>query len=178
MTTPSTPSAPHVTLLTDAFDRIAETAHRVLRGATAEQLAYRPDPEANTVAWLVWHLTRVQDDHVADVAGTEQRWTAGGWADRFGLPFDVADTGYGHTPEQVAAVRADAAQLQGYLDDVHAATAAYLETVTAEDLERVVDTRWDPPVTLGVRLVSVIGDDLQHVGQAAYVRGLAERAGV
>lgn len=178
MTAPSTPSAPHVALLTDAFGRIAETAHRVLRGATADRLAYRPDPEANTVAWLVWHLARVQDDHVADVAGTEQRWTAGGWAEKFRLPFDVADTGYGHSPEQVAAVRADAALLRDYLDDVHAATAAYLETVTAEDLERVVDTRWDPPVTLGVRLVSVIGDDLQHVGQAAYVRGLAERAGV
>ena len=178
MTTPSTAPAPHVALLTDAFGRIAGTAHRVLRGATAERLTYRPDPEANTVAWLVWHLARVQDDHVADVAGAEQRWTAGGWADRFALPFDVADTGYGHTPEQVAAVRADAALLRGYLDDVTAATTAYLEKVTAEDLERVVDTGWDPPVTLGVRLVSVVGDDLQHVGQAAYVLGLAERAGV
>jgi len=175
---PSAPSAPHVALLTDAFGRIAGTAHRVLRGATSERLTYRPDPEANTVAWLVWHLARVQDDHVADVAGAEQRWTAGGWAATFGLPFDVADTGYGHTPEQVAAVRADAALLRGYLDDVTAATTAYLETVTAEDLERVVDTGWDPPVTLGVRLVSVVGDDLQHVGQAAYVLGLAERAGV
>jgi hypothetical protein len=171
-------SAPHAALLTDAFGRIAETAHRVLRGITPERLAYRPDPEANTVAWLVWHLTRVQDDHVADVAGTEQRWTAGGWAEKCGLPFDVADTGYGHTPEQVAAVRVDAVLLRGYLDDVHAATTAYLATVTAEDLGRVVDTHWDPPVTLGVRLVSVVADDLQHVGQAAYVRGLAERAGV
>ncbi|MFE5341145.1 DUF664 domain-containing protein [Isoptericola sp. NPDC056578] len=178
MTAPSEPSAPHVALLTDAFGRIAGTVHRVLRGATAEQLTYRPDPEANTVAWLVWHLTRVQDDHVADVAGTEQRWTAGGWAAKLALPFDVTDTGYGHTPEQVAAVRADAALLRGYLDDVHAATTAYLGTVTAEDLERVVDTRWDPQFTLAVRLVSVVGDDLQHVGQAAYVRGLAERAGV
>ncbi|SKC35488.1 mycothiol transferase [Krasilnikoviella flava] len=174
---PETPAA-HVALLTDAFGRVAEGGRRVLRGATAERLAFRPDPEANTVAWLVWHLTRVQDDHVADVAGTEQRWTAGGWAERFALPFDVADTGYGHTPEQVAAVRADAALLRGYLDDVHAATTEYLATVTAEDLERVVDTRWDPPVTLAVRLVSVAADDLQHVGQAAYVRGLAERAGV
>jgi len=171
-------TASHVALLTDAFERVAQGVHRVLRGATAERLAYRPDPEANTVAWLVWHLARVQDDHVADVAGTEQRWTAGGWAQRFGLPFDESETGYGHSPEQVAAVRADASLLRGYLDDVHEATTAYLATVTAEDLERVVDTAWDPPVTLGVRLVSVVSDDLQHVGQAAYVRGLADRAGV
>ncbi|MGH3586768.1 MAG: mycothiol transferase, partial [Pseudonocardia sp.] len=130
------------------------------------------------VAWLVWHLARVQDDHVADVAGTEQRWTAGGWAERFGLPFAVADTGYGHSAEEVGAVRVDAELLAGYLADVHAATVAYLDTVTADDLDRVVDTHWDPPVTLGVRLVSVVADDLQHVGQAAYVRGLARRAGV
>ncbi|MFE6971814.1 DUF664 domain-containing protein [Isoptericola sp. NPDC057653] len=171
------PSAPHVALLEDAFGRVVGEARRVLRGATAERLAYRPDPDANTVAWLLWHLARVQDDHVADVAGVEQRWTAGGWAAKFALPFDPADTGYGHTPEQVAAVRADATLLRGYLEDVHAATTAYLATVTAADLERVVDTRWDPPVTLAVRLVSVAADDLQHVGQAAYVRGLAQRAG-
>ena len=174
----TTPSAPHVALLTDAFGRVVDGARRVLRGATAEQLAYRPDPEANTVAWLVWHLARVQDDHVADVAGTEQRWTAGGWAQKFALPFDPADTGYGHTPQEVQAVQVDAQLLAGYLDDVHAATTAYLETVTAADLERVVDSAWDPPVTLGVRLVSVVADDLQHVGQAAYVRGLADRAGL
>ena len=52
------------------------------------------------------------------------------------------------------------------------ATVAYLATVAPEDLDRVVDERWDPPVTLGVRLVSVLSDDLQHAGQAAYARGL------
>ncbi|GAA1709650.1 DinB family protein [Isoptericola hypogeus] len=171
-------SAPHVALLTDAFGRVAEEAHRVLDGATPELLGYRPDPDSNTVAWLVWHLTRVQDDHVADVAGAEQRWTAGGWAERFGLPLGRSDTGYGHSPDEVAAVRPDGGLLRGYLDDVHAATAAYVATLTGQDLDRVVDTRWDPPVTLAVRLVSVVADDLQHVGQAAYVRGLAERAGV
>lgn len=171
-------TAPHVALLTDAFDRIAGQVRAVLDGATPAMLAYRPDDAANSPAWLLWHLARVQDDHVADVAGTEQRWTAGGWADRFALPFDVADTGYGHSPQEVAAVRADADLLLGYHEDVHAATIAYLGTVAAADLDRVVDEGWDPPVTLGVRLVSVVADDLQHVGQAAYVRGLAERAGV
>lgn len=169
--------APHVALLTDAFDRVAGEVRAVLAGAGPGVLTHRPDPASNTPAWLVWHLTRVQDDHVADVAGTEQRWTAGGWADRFALPFDVADTGYGHSPQEVAAVRADAELLRGYHEDVHAATVAYLGAVAAADLDRVVDDGWDPPVTLGVRLVSVVSDDLQHAGQAAYVRGLAERAG-
>lgn len=114
----------------------------------------------------------MQDDHVADVAGIEQVWTAQGYVERFGLPFDAGDIGYGHTSDQVGAVRADADLLASYLSAVHAQSVAYLQTVTAADLDRVVDERWDPPVTLGVRLVSVVNDDTQHVGQAAYVRGL------
>ncbi len=172
----TTPSAPHVALLTDAFGRVVDGARRVLRGATAEQLAYRPDPEANTVAWLVWHLARVQDDHVADVAGTDQRWTAGGWAQKFALPFDPADTGYGHTSAQVGALSAVGKDLlAGYHEATWAQTVRLLGAVTPADLDRVVDTRWTPPVTLGVRLVSVVADDLQHVGQAAFARGMVER---
>jgi uncharacterized damage-inducible protein DinB len=165
-------------LLTDAYGRVAEEVAALLDGASPDLLAYRPDPASNSVGWLVWHLTRVQDDHVSDVAGTEQVWTAAGWVERFGLPFGVRATGYGHSPEEVGAVQVDAGLLRGYFEDTHATTLAFLRTVTADDLDRVVDTSWDPPVTLGVRLVSVVSDDLQHVGQAAYLRGLARRAGV
>lgn len=164
-------------LLTDAFDRIAGTVHSVLDGIADAALVHRPDPSANTVAWLVWHLTRVQDDHVAEVAGTEQVWLGEGFRDRFGLPLEAEDTGYGHRPDEVAAVRAGAAALREYHDAVHDRTVAYLRSLTDADLDRVVDENWDPPVTLAVRLVSVIADDLEHAGQAAYVRGLAERSG-
>ncbi|QKG18397.1 mycothiol transferase [Actinomadura verrucosospora] len=164
-------------LLTDAFDRIQETVREAVDGLTPDQLALRPDAEANSIAWLVWHLTRVQDDHVADAAGTGQVWTSGGWADRFALPLDPSETGYGHDPKQVAAVRVGSADLlTGYHDAVHDRTVEYVGGLTGKDLERVVDTAWDPPVTLAVRLVSVISDDLQHAGQASYVRGLIERA--
>lgn len=159
-------------LLADAFDRIRQVVSRALVGLTDDQVAARVGPEANSIAWLVWHLTRIQDDHVCGVAGTEQAWTADGWYDRFGLPFDPADHGYGHTSEQVAAVRVPAELLAGYHKAVHARTDAYVRTLVDADLDRVVDRGWDPPVTLGVRLVSVVSDDLQHAGQAAYVRGL------
>ncbi|PZR52076.1 hypothetical protein DNL40_13810 [Xylanimonas oleitrophica] len=162
-------------VLLDSFGRLPGLVHGVLDGADDEMLTFRADPGANTVAWLVWHLTRVQDDHVADVAGTEQVWTAQGWAERFGLPLPASDTGYGHGPEEVAQVRADADLLRGYFDAVHATTVAYVEGLTDVDLDRVVDDGWDPPVTLGVRLVSVLGDDTQHVGQAAFLRGVFQR---
>ena len=163
-------------LLLDAFGRIRGLVHHAVDGLTAEQLAFRPDADANSIAWLVWHLTRIQDDHVAEVTGSPQVWTEHGWAERFGLPLDVADHGYGHTSEQVAAVRVGSGELlTGYHDAVYEQTVRYVATVADADFERIVDRRWDPPVTLGVRLVSVVSDDLQHAGQAAYVRGLLER---
>jgi len=159
-------------LLADAFDRVRETASAAVDGLTPDQLAQRPTSEANPIGWLVWHLARVQDDHVADVAGTDQVWAVGGWADRFGLPYDRATIGYGQSSDEVAAGTWDADLLTGYLAAVHDATRAYLRTVDADELDRVVDEDWDPPVTLGARLVSVVNDDTQHAGQAAYVRGL------
>jgi uncharacterized damage-inducible protein DinB len=162
-------------VLIDGFGRVHDIVHGVLDGLTREQLTHRIDPQANTIAWLVWHLTRVQDDHVADVAGTEQVWTSQGWVERFALPFEPMAHGYGQSAEQVGQVQADADLLRDYFDAVHQASVDYLKNVADDDLDRVVDTRWDPPVTLGVRLVSVITDDLQHAGQAAYARGVIER---
>jgi uncharacterized damage-inducible protein DinB len=156
----------------DAFGRIREVVFEVLDGLSPAELAYREGSEANSIAWLVWHLTRIQDDHVCDVASRRQVWVTEGWAERFGLDLDVRDTGYGHNPDQVAAVKAGADLLSGYHQAVYENTVDYLKSLTGDDLDRIVDRRWDPPVTLAVRLVSVVGDDLQHAGQAAFVRGL------
>lgn len=166
------------TLLTDAFGRVQEIVHQVTAGATGEQLVARIDAEANTVAWLVWHLTRVQDDHIAGVAGTEQLWTSDGWYERFGLPFGPESIGYGHSSAEVARVRVEPARLlTDYHDAVHDRTVEFLRGLREEDLGTIVDRSWDPPVTMGVRLVSVVSDTLQHAGQAAFVRGVLDRAG-
>ncbi|GAA5115491.1 mycothiol transferase [Haloechinothrix salitolerans] len=164
-------------LLTDAFDRVRQIVHDVVDGLSPDQLAYRiDDDDANSIGWLIWHLTRVQDDHVADLAGTEQAWTSQGWIERFALPFDEADIGYGHSSEQVAAVRVESPDLlTDYHDAVYEQTIAYISTLSDDDLPRVIDESWDPPVTVGVRLVSVIGDDMQHAGQAEFIRGILER---
>jgi hypothetical protein len=159
-------------LLAEAFGRIHGVVLGAVRGLSEEELAFRPEGRCNSIAWLVWHLTRIQDDHICEVAGTEQAYMAEGWADRFGLPFPPAETGYGHSSSEVAAVRATADLLVGYYEAVHGRTVKYVQGLVEADLDRVVDEHWDPPVTLGVRLVSVISDDLQHGGQAAYVRGM------
>jgi len=159
--------------LTELYDRIPELVRRAVEDLSVEDLTRRPAPGANPVGWLVWHLTRVQDHHVAELLGEEQLWVAGDWAPTFGLPADPDNTGYGHGDEEVDAVRPTGSDvLIGYHDAVAERTRRFLARLTPEDLDRVVDESWDPPVTLGVRLVSVASDDLQHAGQAAYVRGL------
>jgi hypothetical protein len=168
-------------LLVDGFGRIRETVADVLTGLTPDQLAYRIDQDANPISWLVWHLTRVQDDHVAKAFGAVQVWSSGGWAKRFGLSKSMMETGYGHTTTQVAAVgsaTASASLLADYHEETYAQTARLVSTVTDADLNRVVDTRWTPPVTLGVRLVSVLNDDMMHVGQATYAHGIVLRTRV
>ena len=162
-------------ILLDAFTRVRDGVVGVVEGLSEDELCFRADSEANSIAWLVWHLTRVQDDHVAHVAGTEQAWSSAGWASRFALPLDEGDTGYGHKSSDVAVVKATPGQLTGYHLAVFDSTANYLQGLGDDDLERVVDRRWDPPVTLGVRLVSVVDDDLEHMGQAAFARGLVLR---
>ena len=163
-------------LLLDAFSRVQGSVHRAVDGLGTDDLAVRLDPGANSVGWLLWHLARVQDDHVAEVAGSEQQWSAGGWAERFGLPLPVADIGFGHGPDEVAAVRGvPPADLLAYYDAVHEQTLDFVRGLTDEDLDRVVDESWDPPVTLGVRLVSVVDDCLEHAGQAGFVAGILRR---
>jgi len=160
-------------LLTDAFDRIRGLVTRTLDSADRERLTFRVDPEANTIGWLVWHLTRIQDDHIADAMGVDQLWPD--WADRFGLPFALDATGYGQSADDVAAVDVEPSLLRGYFVEVADRTAGWVSGLTDADLARVVDEDWDPPVTLAVRLVSVISDDLQHAGQANFISGVFDR---
>ena len=63
-----------IEVLVDAFGRVRSDVHRAVAGLDEKTLNLRLDAEANPVGWLVWHLTRVQDDHLAELAGTEQAY--------------------------------------------------------------------------------------------------------
>ena len=160
-------------LLIELFDRVPPVVHGAVDGLDQADLARTPAPGANPVGWLLWHLARVQDNHVAQLMGQQQVWAAGEWAGGFGLDPDPDNTGYGHSQDEVAKVQPrDSAVIMGYHDAVAARTRGYLDQLSADDLDEVVDRSFQPPVTRGARLVSVAVDDLQHAGQAAYVRGL------
>ena len=160
-------------LVTDAFDRVKGIVHKTVDGLSVKELTFRPSESANSIAWLVWHLTRIQDDHMAALASAKQVWVEG-WYQKFALPFKESETGYGHSSNDVAAVKSSSKLLIDYYDAVHESTIKYINGLKAEDYQKIVDKRWDPPVTLAARLISVISDDLQHAGQAAYIRGLIQ----
>ena len=183
-------------LLRDSFTRLIEHVDELTDGLTDEVASYRPTPQANSIGWLIWHSARVQDIQVCDIAKTlaDRRsdkprseadgrsdkprsetdvWTRDGWVDRFGLDLPRDDTGYGHSADAVVKVRAPAELLAGYYHAVHDMTLEFVETMTDADLDRIVDRRWDPPVTASARLVSIVDDCAQHLGQAAYLRGIA-----
>lgn len=160
-------------VLRDSFTRLIEHVEELTDGLTDEVAIFRPTAEANSIAWLIWHSARQHDVQLSDIAGTEQVWFRDGWVDRFALDLPPDSMGYGHDADEVGKVRASADLLAGYYHAVHKVTLEYIATVTAEELARVVDTRWNPPVTASVRLVSIIDDSAQHLGQAAYVKGIA-----
>jgi hypothetical protein len=162
-------------LLRDAFTRLIEHADDLTEGLADDVAYFQPAPGANTITWLLWHSARVQDAQLSEIAGLEQVWMRDGWVDRFALDLPADSHGYGHTPEQVEKVRASADLLAGYYRAVHAMTLAYVASATAEDLAAIVDRRWTPAVTASARIVSIIDDCAQHLGQAAYLRGLAAR---
>ena len=164
-------------LLLDLYGRTPPLAEEAVSGLTLDQLQWQPQPDGNTIAWLIWHLARIQDHYVTEMSGaSEQLWVTDAWAAKFGLAPDPENHGYGHSSEDVRSVRPESPDvLLGYLRAVDERVRTFLATLSPDDLDRVIDENWDPPVTLGVRTISIADDSLQHVGQAAYLRGLLDR---
>lgn len=162
-----------IEVLRDGFGRVAETLPRHLAGLDAELLLWQPKPEANSIGWLAWHIGRCEDAQVSALAGEPDVYAQQGWVDRFDLPYRDQEIGYGHSPAQVSEFRiADPALLTDYYAAVHEATLVFLDDLTADDLDRLVDDRYR--VSVGVRLVSVVNDITQHLGQIGYLRGLID----
>lgn len=163
-------------ILRDSFNRLIEHVDALTDGLSDEVSFFRPvtvsGQQANSIAWLIWHSARIQDAQLAGIAGVEQVWFRGGWVDRFALDLPRDAHGYGHTADEVGKVRAPGNLLASYYHAVHRMTLEYVAGVTDEELARIVDENWNPPVTASVRLVSIIDDCAQHLGQAAYIRGI------
>ncbi len=154
---------------------IPRSLHVALDGATAEQLAYRPAGESNTIAWLVWHLTRIQDRIVASLSNQDELWVTQGWHDKFGRPADSNDNGMRHDDQQVLSIQPESPELLwNYYNAVSSNAARVLATFSPADLDKPVDPA-NPETRVGDRLRICVLDNVSHAGQAAYLRGVIER---
>ena len=163
-------------LLLDGFARVLEGVPAVVDGLSIDELLWRPDREANSVAWLLWHLARQADLQIAGLAQADPLWKEAGWVERFALPYDARTIGYGMSSAEVGDFTiADPALFAGYQSAVHDRAVSLIESLTDDDYDTVIDDRWDPPVTIAIRIVSVLDDAIKHLGQAEYVKGLIER---
>ena len=157
-------------LLRDGFTRVADDLPQLVAGRSAEQLLWQPAPQANHIAWLAWHIGRCEDAQVAALAGVPEVYSDG-FCRRFNLPYPETDIGYGQDANQMRAFTlSDPGLLVCYYAAVHGQTLRILDSLDAGDLERILDDPYQ--VSVGVRLVSVLNDVTQHLGQIAYLRGL------
>lgn len=166
-------------LITDGYGRILQVLEKALDGLTPEDLNQQSHRDCNSMGWLTWPLTRVQDDHISDLMGEEQLWKKDEWHARFNRAPDRKDIGFGHSSEDVAAFKSPGVEtLLQYHRAVLERTKRYISNLSMADLDRELDEPWYQPLpTVGVRLVSVMSDCLQHVGQVSYVRGLLKGKG-
>jgi hypothetical protein len=110
----------------------------------------------------------------------EQLWIKDGWHERFHRKPDPNETGWGHSFEEVGKFRVlDIQMLLDYHRAVMKTSIGYLNRLSEEELERECPASWQPGTTapVSLRIIGNINDCFQHVGQAAYVRGLIQEQG-
>ena len=144
-------------VILDGLDRIRNVLRRTLDGLTLEEMHRQPSADTNSIAWLAWHLTRVQDNGISGLAAWEQAWISQKWHAMFHMEPDPDNEGVGHTPAQAAAFRAPSVQsLLDYHESVIQQSKAYVTRLAPADFDRQLnEPEWQPPPTVGVRLVSV-----------------------
>jgi hypothetical protein len=152
-----------------ALTRSYGILERAADGLSDEQFHHLPTPDSNSIAWLVWHLSRWKDNNASRLSGQQSVWEGQGWAEKFGMAADAA--GMGDTPEQVAAFRPKRELLFGYASAAQAAALERIALLKPADLDRDVETPWGTR-SAGLILTASLNDSIQHIGQIAYLRGM------
>ena len=163
-------------LLQNVFERVAQYLEKALDGLTQEDLNQLPGSDCNSIGWLTWHLTRSQDSAISSLMGKEQIWIADKWYSKFNRNPDPADTGFGHSSEDVARFQSpEAKTLLDYHYAILRQTKEYISKLSTAELGQETNNPRHP--TVGLRLAAIINDNLQHTGQVAYLRGLLKGKG-
>lgn len=159
----------------DQFDRIEYELGLVLDGLSVEDLNRQPALGSSSIGWLAWHLTRSIDRDMSELMGSEQIWVAGKWYEKWGREPSPAETGIGHSEQQVKEFKSPHTDvIMAYHKAIIARIRPYIENeLTEDELDRQIRSRTLKNLsTVMRRVTSVIQDGFVHLGQAAYVRGM------
>ncbi len=166
---------------------LADYRHRLflaLDGLTPEELAWRPGPEANSIAFIVWHVARAEDRWFQRFAReSTEVWIREDWSHKTGIPEE--DTGHGYTAEQVARFpMVKGEDLRQYFEAVRKETLSFLRGLASKDFDitpqrepapdrpRALSSKPFEGCTIGRMFRQIVAEFNQHLGQIQYLRGL------
>ena len=155
------------------IERSLAFTHAALRDArngTDEQLHFVPEQGSHSIAWCLWHTSRVEDLIISRVTGQEPVWSEE-WAARTGLPFDGFGTGMSDDDARDVRV-GDMAALAGYQDAVIERTTQFLANATDEDLEREIPARNGSESVGEAISLHMMGHFNGHRGEINTLRGM------
>jgi uncharacterized damage-inducible protein DinB len=153
------------------LEEYLQALQRTIEGLTPDEMRWQPTPHTNHIAWLVWHLARVEDRWVSRLRQAPEVWNDEGWANRFRM--DPESNGFGQTMEEVRAMPEIALQdLMAYFDAVRVVTRHYLEQATDADLAQTYPHPRFGECTGAWIVGHILVEESQHVGQVALIRGM------
>jgi hypothetical protein len=158
----------------DMLDRMQQAVMEAVDSLSREELAWRPEPEANPIGFILWHQLRCED---AFVQGLIQRktqvWVTEKWYQKLNLPENPMDNGYGYTAEQVAVFPIlELSDLSGYAEAVRSRTLEYLKGVPPDKFDEVIQAGVFKGLAISKVFSLLLCEITQHIGQIAYLRGL------
>jgi hypothetical protein len=166
-------------MLAVGYSGILRTLDYTLKGLTKEDINWQPKPDCNSIGWMVWHPIRFQDMQISEFMGEEQLWIKDGWYKKWGRKADPKESGGGMTPEDLTKFKSPgAATVLAYAKAVVERSQKYFPTLKKADLDKILKGGPHKPYpTVGMMLMIILSDSLQHAGQAGYVRGLRQGIG-
>ena len=160
----------------ETVGRADVTLKRAMEGLTDAELRQQvAGPQSNPIGWLVWHLTRTRDSIVANFSGTKTLWETE-WAAKLGMDANPPQ----YKPEDVHTFDPKSVDLlMGFFGAVEKHTADIVGKLNDADLERMVQpmVQGRPPASVAARLGVILNDNIQHIGQVAYLRGMLREQG-
>ena len=159
-------------ILSDMLEMSDSLVRRALEGLTDADLIKRPSDQDNTIGWLMWHKTRVEDIAFADASGEEQFWISDKWHEKFGMepnPGQMGFRGFARTSDEPRVQ--ERKTFSATPTPFGRARLRCWRASRPRTSTRKSPPRWARPSKSGTTSGRVAADNIQHGGQICYLRG-------